>query len=114
MRDNDNHYFRWIVGTLDASWRAVLEILLQTAKSHSKDKIKKFFKLWDGNREWDMGGKPEEGNLRAGLLLKYALGCNPELFEEASAGRVLQELGVEVSHGLRPTVPLSTSPFLNS
>ncbi|KAG8950324.1 hypothetical protein FRC04_007766 [Tulasnella sp. 424] len=39
----------WIVGALDASWRAVYEIVL-----HSQDKelYKKFLRLWGKNEEW--------------------------------------------------------------
>lgn len=67
---------RWLSGTLDASWRAVLQIL---SLSHP-DKIPEFIQKWGCCREWlepGVSGYETKGN----LLLKYAAAREPKLFE---------------------------------
>ena len=63
-------YCRWIVGTLDSSWRAVAEILLL---SH-REKIPEFLALWGHNPEYCVDGDPK-------LIISYLAACEPTLFD---------------------------------
>jgi hypothetical protein len=65
---------RWLSGTLDASWRAVLQILYLSYP----EKIPEFVEKWGLCLEWLNSGNDMKGN----LLLKYAAARKPELFQQ--------------------------------